>query len=218
MRRALTLGVVMAVSLASLMQGAQAQRQTDLPTTYTYRSLANPTSGDEFGFRAAIQQNAQGMSNRLYGALSSLLGGSAPTLNFVPTGSQFAPTNLSANLTDRVGAPKGQVNVDPLAVEALTNFRSPYHDSGTNAFPHEFSHLSQTPEVTRSSPLAEGGAQAFADYVTPHAAQVARIPYNPGEPGQYDGPYADYVKTAQAKGLAWILAGQFGKPGTPAFP
>jgi hypothetical protein len=208
--------------LASLLAPQAASRpqavKADPNASYSYRILDNPTTGDAFGFRGAIQQNAQGLSDKLFHSLASLLGGAAPTLNFVPTGSQFAPTNLSANLTDRVGAPKGQVNVDPLATEALTNFRSPYHDSGTNAFPHEFSHLSQTSDVTRSSPLAEGGAQAFADYVTPSAARTAHIPYNLGEPGQYDGAYADYVKAAQAKGLAWILAGQFGKPGTPAFP
>lgn len=183
------------------------------PATYTYRSLANPTSGDQFGFRAAIQQNAQTMSDRLFAALASVLGGQAPTLNFVPQGSPLTPGDLSANYIAFPGGPVGTVNVDPLAVEGMTNFNSPYHNATVYAFPHEMAHLRQTAQVLADLATREGGAQAFSDLVTPVAAQRAHIPLSLSQ--TYDGAYAQYVKDAQARGNDWITGTQFGHAAVP---
>lgn len=217
MTRAL-LGVVLLTSLLAPAAATGAHRATyDPNSSYTFRSLNNPTSGDAFGFRAAIQQNAQGLSNKLFGSLASLLGGTAPALNFVPAGSPLLVTgDSSANLIDTPGGPKGTINVSPIAVEALTNFKSPYHDPGVTAYPHEMAHLRQTTPTLADLMRREGGAQAFSDIVTPAAAKRAGIPYAPGD---YDPPqYASLVKGAQALGRDWLLAGQFGKSGSPNWP
>lgn len=204
------LGVIVLASALAIAAAGHPQPGVAGPSSsYTYRVLDNPTTGDEFGFRNAIQKTAQTDSNKLFDALAPIFGGTAPQLNFVPTGSQFAPDDMAANLTDRVGAPRGTINVDPLAVEALTNNDSPYHSSGVNGYPHEMSHLRQTPAVLASLPDREGGAQAFADLVTPEAAHRAGIPYTNGN---YDGSYSSFVKAAQARGNDWLLGGQFGKP------
>lgn len=208
------LGVVLLASLLAPASATGAQRTSFNPnTSYTFRSLNNPTSGDAFGFRAAIQQNAQGLSNKLYGSLASLLGGTAPALNFVPTGSQLlSEADTSANIEGQVGAPRGTMNVDPLAVEALTNFKSPYHDSGVNQYPHEYAHLHQTQGTLADLMRREGGAQAFADLVTPTATKRAGIPYDKAA-GNLDGDYTDFVKQAQALGRDWVLQQQFGRSG-----
>lgn len=216
MARAL-LGVVL---LAALLAPASATARPILAPgdSYTYRILNNPTTGDAFGFRSAIQQNAQGLSDKLYGSLASLLGAGAPKLNFVPSGSPLlSEADTSANVEGQLGAPAGSVNVDPLAVESLTNFKSPYHDSGLNVYPHEYAHLKQTPSTLAQLLTREGGAQAFADQVTPTAAKRAGIPYTPGN---YDGSYAPYVQTVQQPpyGRSWILGGQFGKTAPPTWP
>jgi hypothetical protein len=195
------------------MAGGKANAYT--PDTPSYRILNNPTTGDEFGFRNALHDYAQGRSDRIFGSLATLLGGSAPQINFVPTGSQFAANHMSANISDSVGAPLGTINADPLAVDAFIEDDSPIHSGVVNQFPHEMAHTRQTPQVLADVPTREGGAQAFADYVTQAAAKRANVPYLPNS---FDGGYDAYEKQAQARGLAWLLAGQFGKPGSPTFP
>jgi ABC-type amino acid transport substrate-binding protein len=214
MGRAFVLGVLMAASLASLMAGPGAKPALALPSpdTYTYRVLSNPTSSDAFGFRAAIHQNAQGLSDRLFGSLASVLGGEAPKLNFVPSDNPLLANDAtaSANIADNAGGPKGTVNVSPLAVEALTNNRSEFHDAGVNLFPHEYAHLRQTPQTLADVMRREGGAQAFTDLVTPVAAQRAHIPY---VDDPFDGDYHQYVLDVQQQlGRDWILSGQFNRP------
>ena len=194
--------------------------------SYTYRILNNPTTGDAFMFRGALQQTAQNRSNAIFNALVSLLGGTAPAINFVPTGSQFLTTatgdgHLSANGgIDRPGAPIGTINLDPYATEGLINNKAPTHDGALVGMPHEMSHLRQTAAVLGDIPTREGGAQAFADLVALTAANRAKIPNTLAqEPaGQFDGVYSDFVKQAQARGNQWLLAGQFGNTGTPAWP
>lgn len=177
----------------------------------SFTILNRPRNGDEVRLKQVIQGYAQTRSDALFQQLAAILGGNAPRLNFVPTGSPLTPGNSSTNLTDKNPyAPKGTINMDPLAVEALTNDRSDYHNSGVNGLPHEMAHTRQLPDVLGSTPLAEGGAQGFADIVTAAAAQRAKIPYLTGN---YDGDYADYVTQANAtKGRDWLLGGQFGRP------
>lgn len=205
------LGVVM---LAALLAPAAATAIPFAPaSTYSYRILDAPTSSDERAIKTlGLQPTAQRKSNALFDALASVLGGTAPALNFVPTGSPLAPGDMAANLTDRPGAPKGTINVDPLAVEALINNASIYHSSGVNGYPHEMAHLRQTPAILASTPDAEGGAQAFADLVTPEAARRARIPY---ASGNYDGAYSSFVKAARARGNDWLTGTQFGHAPVP---
>lgn len=217
------LGVMMATSLAQLARPSVARSLTTPPppNTYTYRMLSNPTTGDEFMFRGAIQQTAQNDSNKLYNPLVSLLGGSAPQLNFVQPGSAFLKNgdssgDTSSNIDAQPGAPQGTINIDPAAVEALTNNASTYHNSGVGSLPHEFAHLHQTPQTLAQILTSEGGAQAFEDAVTPHAAQVAGIPYS----RDYVSPWDSYLSTIQAApyGRNWIMGSQFGKTAPPNWP
>jgi hypothetical protein len=215
------LAVVAAALMAALtpLHALAAKRlpEADPNASYSYRILNRPTSSDERAIKnLGLQPEAQRRSDRLFSALVSLLGGDAPKLNFVPTGSPLAPRGTSANLVDRPGAPIGQINLAPIAVEALINDRSPDHNLGVNVMPHEMAHTRQVRDVLRSDELAEGGAQSFSDMVTPEAARRAHIPYRAGN---YDGLYAAYVQSVQKnKGRDWILAGQFGRPGSPAWP
>jgi len=188
---------------------ARARSSSTSPTaSYTFRVLDNPTTGDAFGFRNAIQQYAQGRSDRLFDSLASLLHGAAPRLNFVPTGSPFTPNHMSANLTERTGAPRGTINMDPLTVAGLVDDASSIHSVTVNQMPHEMAHTRQSPATLASLLLSEGGAQAFADLMAGQAARQAAIPYTDGN---YDGSYADYVRQVLAKqGRDWVLAGQFG--------
>lgn len=209
------LGVVVIASALALAAGQNAAARPILaPTTYSYKILDAPTSGDERAIRnLGLQPEAQRRSDRLFSALAAVLGGSAPALNFVPTGSPLVgATDLSTNLTDRPGAPIGQINVDPLAVEGFINDSSAVHSGAINQLPHEMMHTRQTPLVLASLADSEGGAQAFADLVTPEAARRAHIPYTPGN---FDGVYSDFVRAAQAKGNDWLLGGQMGKPPVP---
>lgn len=178
--------------------------------------LTAPASGDDYRFGQAFHQNAQDLSNRLFTSLESLLGGSAPTLNFVSAGSPLTPDHFSANLADQPGGPKGTINLDPEAVDALIEFKSPVHSSAVNNMPHEMAHLRQTGAVLADLIQREGGAQAFTDLVTPVAARRARIPY---VDGSYDGAYADYVRQVQEqRGRDWILGTQFGRVAPPSWP
>lgn len=175
-------------------------------TSYALRILQAPNSGDELGFRTAFQHRAQDMSNRMFGPLSKILGGSAPTLNFVssiPGGDAHASADVKGNA----------INLDPLVTEGLIDENAPAHSGSVNGIPHEMAHLRQTPQVLASVPDREGGAQAFADYEAPDAARAANTYYDTHL--NFDGAYADYVKQAQARGLAWILAQQFGHPAAP---
>lgn len=193
--------------LAALAAGAHGQA-VDPNTVYAYRVLDNPTTGDAFMFRGAIQQNAQTMSDRLFQALSSILGGQAPSLNFTQTGSPLTPSDLSATRATNT------VNINPLGTWALTDPRSPFHNAAVTYVPHEQAHLRQTPDVFSSLPQAEGGAQAFADLVAPVAAKRAGIAFGGGN---YDGSYAPFVQQVQPLGREWILGTQFGHP-APSWP
>lgn len=201
----------MAATVAASVAAPQAAaRQSDyLPQTLSYKSLDNPTTGDEFMFRLGIYDNARGISSRTFGAVSSLLGGADPALNFVPTGDPAAPGHASATPATNT------VNLDPLAVEAIVNNASPVHSPGYLNLLHEMAHLRQIPSVWGDTAQAEGGAQAFADTVTPLAARQAGVPFLPGD---YDANYADYVKQAQARGLQWILGGEFGNTAPVTWP
>lgn len=219
MIRATILGVAMAVTLAQLAQAQPPVRQlaADPNASYSYRILNKPTSSDERAIRTiGLQPEAQHRSDRLFASLVSLLGGTAPGLNFVPSGSPLiATSDTSANIAGKPGAPQGTINVNPLVTEGLINNASPYHSGSVNRFPHEMAHLRQTVPTLADLMQREGGAQAFADLVTPTAAQRAGIPYRVGN---YDGSYAPLVSQAQAKGRDWLLAGQFGNTGSPTWP
>lgn len=212
----LSLGVLMAASLAALMAGnAQPSGPPLANQSYTYRILNNPTTGDGFGLRAVLQQTAQANSNKLYATLSSLLGGSAPPLNDVPTGSPFLTDgDASANIADQVGAPKGSVNVSPLALEALINNSSPYHDGGVHLLPHEYAHLHQTSTVLADPTMREGGAEEFSNEVTPTAAQRAGIPFH----GAFNSVYGPQATQAQQRGRQWVLGSQFGNTAPVRWP
>lgn len=176
--------------------------------------LANtqPSSGDDMYVRNAMHQQARNTSDRLFGALASLLGGTAPTLNFVTGDSPHVRGNgaFSATPADNT------VNVPPRALGALANAASPIHDWAVQGLPHEFTHLRQTPAVYASDMQAEGGAQAFADLVTEQAAKQANVPFTPAPPGFFDADYADYVRQVMdTLGPAWVLYQQFGRPVGP---
>jgi hypothetical protein len=175
--------------------------------SYVYRILNDPRTGDAFGFRAAIQALAQKRASALFAGTG--LTGAAPRLNDVPTGSPLlAGSWLSANLAGSAGAPQGSINVNPAAIWGLTTDSSPYHDPATNYVPHEMAHLQQTPAVLADQSVREGGAQAFADLVTPKAARSAGIPYRPGS---YDSNYTGFAQQARQLGMQWLLKGQFGR-------
>lgn len=171
---------------------------------YGIQILTTPSTGDELGFRTAIQHGAQARSDALFQALAKVLGGSPPTLNFQPTvaGGEFhAYADPAAN----------QIVLDPAATLGIVSDQDTFHDGAINGLPHEMAHLRQTPQVLASIPVREGGAQAFADTTTNLAAAAAGIPYTPGF---FDGSYAPYVQQAQQRGRDWILSGQFGRPPT----
>jgi len=212
MRLAILATFTLMAALTPLQAAAAGRSSQSLSAQDAYRYLANPTSGDEFGFRNAFHGYAQQRSDGLFSALASVLGGSSPQLNFVQPGSDFTPNHMSANLRDRPGAPVGQINLDPLATSSLIVDNAGDHNLVVNGMPHEMMHVKQQPSVLASLADREGGAQAFADLVTAAAAQKAAIPY---QPGNYDGAYTDFVKAAQARGRDWLLAGQMGRS-TPA--
>lgn len=206
----------MASSLAALMQGPAVAKAS--AQNYGMRILTAPASGDEARFQTAFHQNAQQLSDRLFTSLASLLGGTAPALNFVAANSPLTPSHFSANVTDAPGGPKGTINLDPAAVDALIQFKAPFHNSAVNNMPHEMAHLHQTPATLADLMQREGGAQAFTDLVTPTAAKRAHIPYD--ATGNYDGPYADYVQQIQARpdARSFILGSQFGRTAPSAWP
>lgn len=192
------------------LQAAAAQKPNARdPNIYFQKILTNPAGGDEVLVNRVFRNDAQGLSDRLFGAVAKVLGGQAPKLNFVQAGTLGAETGISTNLTDRPGFPKGTINLDPSGIQYLVHEQGPFHSSAVNAMPHEFMHTRQTPQVLASIPDREGGAQAFADIVTPIAAAIAKTHY---DAGFYDGPYTDFVKAAQARGRDWILGEQMGKP------
>jgi hypothetical protein len=194
---------VATLAAVAAAHSAHASAAVNPTATYAYRTLSNPTSGDEFGFRGAIQQNAQGMSDRLFTALQSILGGHAPHLNFVQNGDPSTPNNLSANPTTNT------INMDPVAVSALTDAHTTTHNIAVNDMSHESAHLRQILAVLADMGQREGGAQAFADLVTPAAAQRAHIPFTAGS---YDGDYAPFVQQINQRpdARSFILGGQFG--------
>lgn len=203
----------LALGLAVLAMAASLPAQASSPAansyaSYSYRILDKPTSSDERAIRTlGLLPEGQRRSDALFAALQKVLGGSAPKLNFVPTGSELVSNHMSANIRDNVGGPLGTINIDPLAYDGLINDLSPQHNGVVNQVPHEMAHTRQTRDVLLSLMQREGGAQAFADYVTTEAAKQANIPYLDYN---FDGAYAPFVKQAQARGLDWLLGGQFG--------
>jgi hypothetical protein len=140
------------------------------------------------------------MSDRLFQALRGILGGQAPRLNFTQPDD---PLTSQADFSSS----SGQINVDPMGTWAFTDNNSPYHDAGVTDVPHEMAHLRQTAQVLSDMVSREGGAQAFANLVTPVAAQRAGIKYTPGN---YDGTYAALTQAAKARGNDWLTGTQFG--------
>lgn len=206
---------------ASLAQAA------GLPAAITqsraFRALSQPMPTDYLRnrendiYQRQLQTRAQGRSNKLFAALSRLLGGDAPALNFVMMHSPLIGRegDLSANSGNNPGGPAGTINVDPLATYGVVFDKTPIHSGAINQLPHEMAHLRQTPDVLSSIPIREGGAQGFADLVAQIAAQRAGIPY---APGNFDAGYAGYVQQARQRGRDWLLAGQFGNTGSPTWP
>jgi len=183
--------------------------------SYSYRILNAPTSSDERAIRTlGLQPRAQTLSDKLFEALKVILGGEAPRLNFVPNGSLLtANGGMSTNNVDAPGAPKGEINVTPRAVEGLINPDSALHSFYVQGYTHEDAHTRQILQVLSDYAQAEGGAQAFADLVTPEAAFKAGISYKPTP--AYDGSYAPYVQQAQQRGNDWLTGGQFGHAPVP---
>lgn len=201
-----TADVHKAVAALAAVAAAHAHGAVNPNDTYAYRILNAPTTSDERAIRTlGIQPEAQRISDALFAALSSVLGGQAPRLNFTPTGDPLTPSDFSATPATNT------VNVDPLGIWSLTDPNSPYHSASVLAVPHEQSHLRQTAQVFADLATREGGAQAFADLVTPVAAQRAGLTFDPARVN--DGTYADYTKQAQARGNDWLLNGQFGQSG-----
>jgi hypothetical protein len=225
MRRILLGAAIMAILAPSALAYAAAGRKAAAPSAaYTGSHMMNvltvPGGMKEDFFRGKIEQTGQTDSNKIFGALQQVLGGTAPQLNYVAPGSQLVPgqTHISANVNGGSAAgPAGMINVDPVALEGLVNNASPAHNASVNQFPHEMSHLHQLATVLASIPQSEGGAQSFADIVAAAAARKAGIPYTP-RPQGYDGNYAEYVKQVLAQqGRDWVLGPQFGRP-TVAWP
>jgi hypothetical protein len=147
---------------------------------------------------------AQDDSDRIFAALVKVLGGDAPKLQFVgsiPAAGGLTETHLEADPA------ANRINIDPYAMHGLVYNDAPTHSGAFNQMPHEMAHLRQT--VT-AVPDREGGAQAFADLVSPEVAALTHSRYDSTR--NFDGAYADYVKAAQAKGRDWLLGTQFGHP------
>lgn len=197
MGRSLVLGVAVAL-LTPLHLAAAGNQRSD----YWTRILASPSSGDELSFRTTFHNDAQDLSNRIFNPLAKVLGGQAPTLNFVDSvdGGFHASADPASN----------SINYDPAATEGLIDENGATHSGAVNGLPHEMAHLRQTPAVLASLADREGGAQAFADLVSPEAAALARTYYDDSR--NYDGSYAAFVKAAQGRGNDWLLGGQFGHP------
>jgi hypothetical protein len=207
---ALLVAVMALTPLLAAAAGKTGQAGRSDRNEYFQKILTNPAGGDEVLINRVFRKDAQGLSDRMFGAVQKVLGGEAPRLNFVGAG-DITAQGFSANLTDRPGFQRGTVNVNPSAVQWLVEEQNSFHDNAVNALPHEFMHLRQTPEVLRSDWQAEGGAQAFANAVSPIAAAAAKTRYAP-VPAP---PYGDYVKQVLAqKGRDWIFGGQMGKPPT----
>jgi hypothetical protein len=58
------------------------------------------------------------------------------------------------------GAPRGTINMDPMAVTGLVDDINGEHSFTVNGVPHEMAHLRQTAAVLASLLQREGGAQA----------------------------------------------------------
>jgi hypothetical protein len=175
------------------INSAHDQYLNELPNAYARALAAGGTTPPPSG-------------DGLFGQLAKVLGGHAPTLNFVPSvdpgGDELANALLGKN----------QINLSSGAMTGLVDPRSQYHNQAVNVLAHEMMHLRQTPAVLGDTTQREGGAQAFSDLVTPDAAKAAHIPYS-GVPGAYDSNYGPLVQLIQQKyGPDWILGGQMGKP------
>lgn len=200
MRLAAVVVLALMAALTPLQAAAGQKPDASNSNVYFQKILTNPAGGDEVLVNRVFRKDAQGLSNRMFGALAKVLGGAAPTLAF--------PTSLASDEFHASAAPAtNTVNLDPTATQALVQEASPFHSSFVNALPHEMAHLRQTPQVLASLPDREGGAQAFADMVSSVAAAMAKTPY---DGGAYDGSYAPFVQAAKARGNDWITGTQFG--------
>lgn len=200
------LAAIVALTMMALhpLTAAAAGRQSaaEGQSPYALKILSAPGSGDELAFRTALHGRADAMTGQMFNALAKVLGGTAPTVNFVPdvgTGGEFHASATPA---------RNAVNFDPAVVEGLIDENSVNHSGAVNVVPHELAHLRQTPSVYASIPDREGGAQAFADQVSPLAAAAANTYYNRNL--NYDGVYAPYVAQALQRGPSWIMGAQFG--------
>jgi len=194
-----------AVATLAALAAAGAHHANTPQSSYAYHIWNAPTSSDERAIRTqGLQPQAQRMSDSLFAALSGILGGAAPKLNFTSTGDPLTVNDFSTS--------SGRINVNPMGAWSFSDASSPYHNAATVDVPHEMAHLRQTIGVLSNLAQREGGAQAFADLVTPVAAQRANIAFTPGMTN--DGAYADFVKQIQARpdAQSFILGGQFGHP------
>lgn len=200
MRLAAVAVVVTVVAGLSPLQAAAANGLPD--QTNLLRILSGRTNDiKEDFYKRKAQTRAVHMKDAMFGALAKVLGGQAPDLNFVSGINSAEEAHLSAT----PGA--NRINIDPYATQGFVDASARTHSGAVNAVPHEMAHLRQTAAILASVAQREGGAQAFADIVTPIAAAAAKTSYNGGN---YDGGYADFVKQAQARGRDWLFGTQFG--------
>lgn len=172
-----------------------------------WQANTQPSSGDDMYVRNAMHNQARDISTRMFAALQQYLHGDNPVLNFVGGGSPLIGNDGHASATTETNT----INVDPVALASLINPSAVYHGSAVAMVPHEMAHLRQLQNVLASVGASEGGAQAFSDITAADAARQARVPFNPGSAGYYDGEYAQYVKNVLDElGRAWVLFKQFG--------
>lgn len=170
--------------------------------------LSQPSSGDDFYVRNAVHQQTQRLSDALFKTVHEYTGGDAPTVQMVPQVDPNGVFHAQAILG------QNQINVDPETAVGLITEANPYHSGTVNVMPHEMAHLRQLADVLSNPDLREGGAQAFADIVSPLAAALAGTGYDASR--NYDGAYAVPTQNVLAQqGRGWVLASQFGSPQVP---
>lgn len=207
MRLAVVALAIMA-ALTPLQAAAAGKATPETRGSYWTRILTAPSSGDENSFQRVFRGDAQQLSDRVFTAVAKVLGGATPQLNFVAS---IAPENGQSEVHLSATPAANQINVDPYATEGLIDEKAATHTGAVNQLPHEMAHLRQIAQVLASNSDREGGAQAFADIVAPHAAQLAHTYYNPSL--NFDGVYAPLVQAVMNQnGRDWVLGGQFGHP------
>lgn len=187
--------------LAHAASAAYTPPPINVPSGFTINNIVPA------GFNAKDYATA-GIWDRTWQALASVLGGAEPSYSVVD--------DLGTPGSHASAHPAGNsVKIDALVQAALLDKNSPLHSGAYNGLPHEMMHLRQTPAILASLADREGGAQAFADAVSPYAARKAGTYYDASR--NYDGTYSAYTKAAQAKGRDFIFGGQMGKAPVP-FP